>query len=299
MKKVIYIITAVILVISSVCINVSATQKVTITDSHLVFDVWQGEGESSVMIEENCFSVFNVKTSDFEMLIIDEDKVNENNFYVSDCEGATVITLKENYLSTLEDGCYYLTAEFKTAIIPINLYIVRKVFKVSDLCYNFTPWLGADTATATINPNYSPVPIWPDLFESLSFADKEVDKENYSLSVFTDILNITLSEEYLKTFSPGEYYFFADFTNLKEVMIKIRIYGDNVPGDVDCDRKITAKDARITLRASVNLENLSTEQYIAADIDGDSRITASDARTLLRISVGLEEFEQIINKSIR
>ena len=64
-------------------------------------------------------------------------------------------------------------------------------------------------------------------------------------------------------------------------------------GDVDCNGKISANDARMTLRASVDLENLSTEQYLAADIDNDSLITASDARTLLRVSVGLEKFEQI------
>lgn len=56
-------------------------------------------------------------------------------------------------------------------------------------------------------------------------------------------------------------------------------------GDVDYDRKITASDARLILRASVGLEELS--QYFA-DVDGDGKITASDARIILRKSVGLD-----------
>ncbi len=294
MKKAIYTMLAFILVISSIRINASSSQKVTITDGHLIFDVWQGEGESSVIIEEYCFSGIVGKYSDFEALLINEEKVNYNNFYISDRNGATLITLKESFLASLDDGCYYLKAEFKSVIIPLNLYIVRQAFKVSDLYYNFTPWFNTGTATVILNPNYSPVPILPDLFESLSFDGKEVNKENYSLSVYNNVLTLTLSEEYLKTFEPGEYYFFADFINLKEVMLKIKIFGNNAPGDVDCDGEVSANDARITLRASVNLEELSMEEYLSADIDNDSRITASDARMILRISVGLETVKQFM-----
>ncbi len=60
-------------------------------------------------------------------------------------------------------------------------------------------------------------------------------------------------------------------------------------GDVDNDGSITAADARLALRASVGLENLSEAQQLAADTDSDSQISASDARTILRASVGLEQ----------
>ncbi len=60
-------------------------------------------------------------------------------------------------------------------------------------------------------------------------------------------------------------------------------------GDIDSDGKITASDARLTLRASVGLENLSEASIKAADIDKNGTVSASDARLILRASVGLED----------
>ena len=53
-------------------------------------------------------------------------------------------------------------------------------------------------------------------------------------------------------------------------------------GNLNDDPKITAADARIALRASVNLETLTAEQEIAADVNFDGKITAADARLILR-----------------
>lgn len=60
-------------------------------------------------------------------------------------------------------------------------------------------------------------------------------------------------------------------------------------GDVNDDGQITAADARLALRASVELEKLTETQTLAADTNKDGQITALDARTILRASVGLEE----------
>ena len=59
--------------------------------------------------------------------------------------------------------------------------------------------------------------------------------------------------------------------------------------DVDGNGVISASDARIILRASVNLEQLSENQKVAADINKDYIVSAFDARYVLRFSVGLEE----------
>ena len=58
-------------------------------------------------------------------------------------------------------------------------------------------------------------------------------------------------------------------------------------GDVDGDGRLLAADARMVLRASVNLVTLSEEQKKAADTDCDKAITAADARNILRLCVGL------------
>ncbi len=63
------------------------------------------------------------------------------------------------------------------------------------------------------------------------------------------------------------------------------------PGDVDFDGKITAADARFTLRASVGLEKCEkgSKEFMAADADRNNTISAADARLILRASVGLEK----------
>ena len=66
-------------------------------------------------------------------------------------------------------------------------------------------------------------------------------------------------------------------------------------GDTDGDGKISASDARKTLRFSVALESASLWQKYAADINSDSKITASDARDILRASVGLVDAKKWLN----
>ena len=62
-------------------------------------------------------------------------------------------------------------------------------------------------------------------------------------------------------------------------------------GDVSMDGQITAQDARLALRISVDLEpdiTPDTYRYIMADVKTDGAVTAEDARSLLRISVDLQ-----------
>jgi hypothetical protein len=62
-----------------------------------------------------------------------------------------------------------------------------------------------------------------------------------------------------------------------------------IPGDIDGDRKVSAADARMALRDSVELEKLTERQKRSADMDGDGKVTAADAREILRKSVGLDK----------
>lgn len=58
-------------------------------------------------------------------------------------------------------------------------------------------------------------------------------------------------------------------------------------GDVDLNGKITAADARLALRKSAKLQNLSQVQMKNADVNGDSVVSATDARLILRYAAGL------------
>ena len=59
-------------------------------------------------------------------------------------------------------------------------------------------------------------------------------------------------------------------------------------GDVNGDGVVKAADARLALRYSAKLEDLSEEQLKAADVDKSGIVNASDARTILRVSAKLE-----------
>lgn len=68
-------------------------------------------------------------------------------------------------------------------------------------------------------------------------------------------------------------------TDMKQLVVKYDVNGDGY---------ITADDARLALRASAQLENVSGVYAIAANVNGDNQITAEDARLILRRSAGLE-----------
>lgn len=67
------------------------------------------------------------------------------------------------------------------------------------------------------------------------------------------------------------------------------VYSTPVLGDVDENGAIDAADARIILRASVGLEEITVSLVSRGDIDKDNELTSSDARTILRVAVGLEK----------
>ncbi|MBR2414259.1 MAG: Ig-like domain-containing protein [Clostridia bacterium] len=73
----------------------------------------------------------------------------------------------------------------------------------------------------------------------------------------------------------------------------------SVWGDGDGDGEVTAGDARIALRYSVDLEkNLSEEQLFALDSDNNNKIDAGDARFILRVSVNLDAFYAVKATSV-
>lgn len=64
-----------------------------------------------------------------------------------------------------------------------------------------------------------------------------------------------------------------------------------IKGDVNLDGKVTAEDARLALRQSAKLENLTGLSFKAGDLNGDGSITSGEARTILRVSAKLENFK--------
>ncbi|MCR5782504.1 MAG: hypothetical protein K6G90_07165 [Clostridia bacterium] len=72
-----------------------------------------------------------------------------------------------------------------------------------------------------------------------------------------------------------------------EVKLSSKIFASYDIGDVDGNGKVFANDARLALRASARLEELSREAFYAADCDRNGVITAGEARMILRYSANL------------
>lgn len=62
-------------------------------------------------------------------------------------------------------------------------------------------------------------------------------------------------------------------------------------GDVNCDGRVTAVDARIILQNTAGLIELDEKEYYYGDCNEDDRVTAVDARIVLQITAGLVEAE--------
>ncbi len=60
-------------------------------------------------------------------------------------------------------------------------------------------------------------------------------------------------------------------------------------GDLNIDGKITAADARSTLRIAAKLDTADDTKMLIADVTNDKKITASDARSILRAAAKLDE----------
>ncbi|MBQ6065662.1 MAG: dockerin type I repeat-containing protein [Clostridia bacterium] len=75
--------------------------------------------------------------------------------------------------------------------------------------------------------------------------------------------------------------------------LRFQAAGAPVAGDVNLDGKVGSDDARLALRASVKLENLTADQTKCADANRDGKVGSDDARLILRASVKLETLKPL------
>ena len=68
------------------------------------------------------------------------------------------------------------------------------------------------------------------------------------------------------------------------------VYYVAILGDITCDGKITAADARITLRVAARVDSAEPIAQLAANCDGKANVSASDARIILRVSARIQTF---------
>ena len=67
-------------------------------------------------------------------------------------------------------------------------------------------------------------------------------------------------------------------------------------GDIDGDGDVTAEDARLALRAAVELETLTEMQKMAGDINNSGDVESADSRYILRFAVSLDDPKKIMDQ---
>lgn len=129
-------------------------------------------------------------------------------------------------------------------------------------------------------------------------TDCGIESENYELA-FNETHVGKVEQRNATAAYSGDYYCTACNIVIAEGTSNIHLVV--ACGDSDGDNRITSSDARIALRYSVGLEELSDEQAEMLDANGDGVINSSDARLILRFSVGLADKKdnvEIFNKPI-
>ena len=79
----------------------------------------------------------------------------------------------------------------------------------------------------------------------------------------------------------------ADKDNTVMIQAKNGAPEDIILGDVNGDKKVTAKDSMQIQRYTVNLTELSEERQKAADVDGNKKVTNADALNILRYTINV------------
>ena len=84
----------------------------------------------------------------------------------------------------------------------------------------------------------------------------------------------------------------TDAVATKDVLVNGNVsYTIVILGDIDCNGKISATDARRALRIATKLDKVDELLSLAADADGNGKYTAVDARIVLRVATKLESFK--------
>ncbi len=282
--------------IASVCFLALPAQaendgaKLYVCDWFCHLPPWTGEGDCAAELYawDNEAEAL-IAAEDFKLLTLRGKTVDRDAYTIEDRDGRTVLTLKEEFLKTLEDGVYYPEAEFRLLVLPMKFSVTTTQKDGSDIRIEFPPYPGTGDATVWLRDDDT-VFSW-DAFLSLRLGDRELARdEDFTVGEWAGTVHLVLKEKFLDTLPYGEYRFTADFLNVKNVTLLLKIENPHRTGDVDGDGRVTSKDARLALRMAAQLDPGNGMRALAADIDRSGGTEAADARKILRAAAKLDVF---------
>ena len=190
------------ILIATLTLNASATRV------PIDFGTWKGSGtisanvgfDSSALIKLSCESESS-----------QNEEVDPTNYIVTGTDETTIITLKEEYLETLEEGEYNYIAEFSKENLGFTIYELRMLTQTE-----------AVVPVDSTGLRYS--------VAKIIYLDDEVDPSNYTITKTTssgeESINgvITFSEEYIGTLS-GDHSFQVLLSYDSDVrLIRLTVY---------------------------------------------------------------------------
>lgn len=190
--------------------------KVSFADAYVLFDIWQGNGDTSVKIGDDFVGTAKelVGFEEYEKLQLDGRDIEASSYDVTKVDDKMVITLKEDYVEQLSDGRYAYNVIYKRAVVKAYLYVVRRKNVYMDAYIDLT--LEKDgTARVNFEPNVFKEKFYYDLFDNLLYKGKVVDSNYYVKTRVGNGIRITLKDTYVKNLPDGTYYFTADFKNVR------------------------------------------------------------------------------------
>ena len=102
--------------------------KLTTPSEKIIYKIIEGENQTYIVEEEKDFIVkANGEISKFDGLKVDDKILEPSNYIV--VSGSTVVTLKKEYLNTLEEGKHTLTFLYSDGEVSTDFTIVKEEFK--------------------------------------------------------------------------------------------------------------------------------------------------------------------------
>lgn len=179
------------------------------------------------------------------------------------------------------------------SLTSTTLIKLGDVSKIDNSALYFTEkgFLGIEKKVMKTVANTGDLGMIYSLFEFLADNTFLFDKALKGTLTLGALGNINIGDKSINATINDAVQEFVSPASIKAMLIDLFELGGELaytPGDVDADNSISSSDARLTLRASVGLENLDSVAAMAANVDGDATISSADARLILRASVGLE-----------
>ena len=176
--------------------------------------------------------------------------------------------------------------DFKNTYVTSDTTLYAKWVSVSD-----TAPVTPEGAAAAINEDNTVSLTWSEVDGAVSYNVYEGGKKLNGAPV-TECAYTVRGLEYNST-----YEFTVTAVNEKGESAKSLVAAVNtgekpdapagLRGDADGDGKVSAKDARLALRAAAKLEQLPEEAVARCDLNGDGKVTAAEAREILRFCAKL------------